>query len=119
MDNNSTLRLILGDQLNANHSWYRQRDPGVLYLIAELRQETDYVKHHVQKLCAFFAAMEAFAKALQEAGHRVAYLTLDDTKQYTGLPELLNSLCNRYDIHRFEYQRPDEYRLQQQLTHFA
>jgi deoxyribodipyrimidine photolyase-related protein len=38
-----TLRLILGDQLNSNHSWYTQTNNEVVYLMAEMRQETDYV----------------------------------------------------------------------------
>ena len=50
------LRLILGDQLNINHSWYAQQDESVMYLIAELHQESNYVRHHIQKLCGFFAA---------------------------------------------------------------
>ena len=56
------LRLILGDQLNASHSWFKDKDPDTLYLIAELQQETNYVVHHVQKICAFFAAMQQFAQ---------------------------------------------------------
>ena len=56
-----SLRLVLGDQLNSNHSWYQQVDEGVLYLIAELHQEAGYVKHHIQKITAFFLAMENFA----------------------------------------------------------
>ena len=65
----SRLRLILGDQLNTNHSWYRQKDDDTLYVIAELLQEASYVCHHVQKLCAFFAAMANFAETLRSAGH--------------------------------------------------
>ena len=53
-----TLRLILGDQLNPSHSWFKSKEDDVLYLIAELKQETNYVKHHVQKLCAFFNAIK-------------------------------------------------------------
>ena len=51
------LRLILGDQLNASHSWFAQPDDRVTFVIMEVRQETDYVKHHIQKVAAFFAAM--------------------------------------------------------------
>ena len=51
-----TLRLILGDQLNTEHSWFRQQEDHVCYLMAEIRQETDYVKHHIQKVTGFFAA---------------------------------------------------------------
>lgn len=111
----TTLRLILGDQLNARHSWYTQKDDSCLYVIAELRQETDYVQHHIQKLCGFFLAMAAFATALKKAGHHVLHLTLDDTAQFSDLPALLQHLCQHYSICRFEYQRPDEYRLLEQF----
>ena len=80
-----SLRLILGDQLNSSHSWYQQVDPGVLYVIAELHQEANYVKHHIQKISAFFAAMENFAGALQSAGHQVKHLTLDDSAEFKDL----------------------------------
>jgi deoxyribodipyrimidine photolyase-related protein len=66
-----TLRLILGDQLNINHTWYKVADPNILYTLMEVRSETDYVWHHVQKACAFFAAMEEFALTLKQLGHNV------------------------------------------------
>ncbi|WP_287817536.1 cryptochrome/photolyase family protein, partial [Idiomarina sp.] len=40
-----TVRLILGDQLNVRHSWFRQKEQGILYVMMELKQETDYVVH--------------------------------------------------------------------------
>jgi deoxyribodipyrimidine photolyase-related protein len=111
----NTLRLVLGDQLNTGHSWFQKRDRGVLHVLAELRQETDYVRHHVQKICAFFAAMEAFADTLRRGGHNVRHLTLDDTRPFTDLEDLLAHLCERHGVKAFEYQRPDEYRLVRQL----
>jgi deoxyribodipyrimidine photolyase-related protein len=110
-----TLRLILGDQLNRHHSWYRQQDDGVLYLIAELHQEASYVTHHIQKLCAFFAAMESFSDSLRRDQHQVKYLTLDDTARYDSLPHLIEAICQQHNVQVFEYQQPDEYRLSQQL----
>ena len=62
-------------------------------MIAELHQETGYVVHHIQKLCAFFAAMEHFAIALRQAGFQVLHLTLDDTQQDVDLPALLTRLA--------------------------
>ncbi len=56
-----TLRLILGDQLNIEHSWFTKTDESILYCLFEMRQETDYVKHHIQKVVGFFAAMRDFA----------------------------------------------------------
>jgi deoxyribodipyrimidine photolyase-like uncharacterized protein len=71
-----TLRLILGDQLNPQHSWFSQHDHGVVYVLMEVRQETDYVLHHAQKILAIFAAMRDLARQLREAGHRVRYLAV-------------------------------------------
>ena len=55
-----TLRLILGDQLNSEHSWFSTVDDNITYLIMEIKQETDYVTHHIQKVSAFFASMRNF-----------------------------------------------------------
>ena len=52
-----TLRLILGDQLNAQHRWFTDVDAATIYVLMEVRQETDYVLHHAQKILAIFAAM--------------------------------------------------------------
>ena len=111
-----TLRLVLGDQLNASHSWYREKNESVLYVLAELKQETNYVKHHCQKICAFFAAMNEFYQALLHMKHHVLYMNLDETAEYQDLPALLLHLAKRYKIENIEYQRPDEYRLREQLT---
>ena len=40
------IRLILGDQLNEKHVWFTKRNDNVCYVMFEMRQETDYVKHH-------------------------------------------------------------------------
>ena len=109
------LRLVLGDQLNASHTWYQTKNDDVLYLIAEMHQEANYVKHHIQKVCAFFKAMQRFAEALRNAGHHVLHINLDDKRSQLPLNELIALLCQDYDVEQFEYQRPDEYRLLAQL----
>jgi deoxyribodipyrimidine photolyase-related protein len=110
-----TIRLILGDQLNASHSWYKTKNYDVLYVIAEMYQEATYVKHHVQKICAFFAAMQAFASALDKAGHNVLHIKLDEERSQLPLNDLIALLCGHYQANYFEYQRPDEFRLSSQL----
>lgn len=114
-----TLRLILGDQLNHQHSWYQQKDENIYYVMMEIRQETDYVNHHIQKIIAFFTAMRAFAENLQSQGHQVIYLKLDDEKNTQSLTDNLEILIRELDIETFEYQQPDEYRLSEQLKDFA
>jgi len=110
-----TLRLILGDQLNSQHSWFTSTNPDVSYLMMEMRQETDYVNHHIQKVVGFFLAMRHFAKELQQQGHRVIYLRLDDPDNQQSLAAQLPLLIENEGITRFEYQLPDEFRLDQLL----
>ncbi|SIS69547.1 cryptochrome/photolyase family protein [Neptunomonas antarctica] len=110
-----TVRWILGDQLNARHSWFQEKSEDTLYVIAELPQEVNYVRHHVQKVCAFFLAMQAFAQALQQSGHRVLHLTLDDSAEFESLSGLIQHVITQTGCASFEYQRPDEYRLLSQL----
>ncbi|MHB8950734.1 MAG: cryptochrome/photolyase family protein [Rhodoferax sp.] len=113
-----TLRLILGDQLNPQHSWFATVRPDVVYVLMEMRQETDYVLHHAQKIIAIFAGMRALAQQLREAGHRVHYLAIDDPDNQQSLTDNLNALMTHYSVQVFEYQDPDEYRLDQQLQAF-
>jgi deoxyribodipyrimidine photolyase-related protein len=110
------LKLILGDQLNPLHSWFEQPNDDIVYVIAELHQEATYSKHHIQKITAFFAAMNSFAKELESKGHRVCYLTLDETKQYEDINALIATLVTRFCCDSFIFQRPDEYRLRVQLS---
>lgn len=110
------LRLILGDQCNYHHSWYRQTDKEVLYLIMEMRQETDYVKHHIQKVTAFFLCMEQFAEHLKKKGHKVMLLKLNDTDNLHDLQKNIERAVKRFKISKFEYMYPDEYRLDEQLN---
>jgi len=110
-----TLRLILGDQLNENHSWFQKPDNHVNFVLMEIRQETDYVTHHIQKLAAFFAAMRAFARRLRAMGHQVIYLKLDDRQNRQTISGNIEALLQEKKFNRFEYLQPDEYRLDIQL----
>ena len=84
----------------------------------EMRQETDYVTHHIQKVCAFFLAMRCFAGFLEDQGFQVHYLKLDDPGNAQSLEENLDHLLKKLNCRRFEWQLPDEWRLDQQLREF-
>ncbi len=109
------LRLILGDQLNIRHSWFQEVDDAVTFLMMEMRQETDYVPHHIQKVVGFFLAMRNFAEELKSLGHRILYFTLDDPENRQNLSDQLSFLISTQGYDRFEFQLPDEYRLDQIL----
>ena len=110
-----TLRLLLGDQLNSEHSWFDEINPNVVYVMAEMRQETDYVKHHIQKVVAFFLSMRNFSEELIKRGHQVVYYKISDANNPHNLEQLILDLVENNKIEQFEYQFPDEYRLDEQL----
>ncbi len=114
-----TLRLVLGDQLNHQHSWFQQVDSQVIYVMMEVLQETNYVKHHIQKIVAFFAAMRNFSAEMQAKGHYFIYLSLDNPENQQSIPENLLAIIEKYKIEKFEYLLPDEYRLDVQLSNFC
>lgn len=115
MSHNKTLRLILGDQLNSGHSWFCRVDPYVTYVLMEVRSETDYATHHIQKVAGFFAAMRQFAQQLREAGHAVLYIRLNDSKNLQCFAKNVLKLVAEQGYSRFEYLLPDEYRVDEKI----
>lgn len=113
------VRLILGDQLNPQHSWFGCCDPQVVYLMMEVRQETDYVLHHAQKVIAIFAAMRALADRLRAAGHRVHYINIQASESSEPMVENIERVVRLYGASHFEYQEPDEWRLDALLRDYC
>ena len=113
------LRLLLGDQLNPNHPWFDEVNKDTLYVLMEMRQETDYAPHHIQKVIAFFGAMRNFAESLKQMGHQLLYFTLDDLENKQELTANLNQIITAHKINCFEYQEPDEIRIDEQLKAFC
>jgi deoxyribodipyrimidine photolyase-related protein len=106
-----TLRLILGDQLNSNHSWFNTIDDKVTYVLMEIRSETDYATHHIQKVVGFFAAMQAFCLELKSKGHQVIFFKLNDLDNMQSFEKNCQNLISTHNFTNFEYQLPDEYRV--------
>ena len=99
-----TLRLILGDQLNINHSWFKTVDDNITYLIMEIRTETDYAKHHIQKIVGFFTAMRSFASELERKKHKVIYIKLDDKSNLQSFDKNISDLIFKEKYNEFHYQ---------------
>lgn len=73
------LRLVLADQLTRGLASLRDLNPGSdTVLMAEVRDETDYVPHHPKKIAFLFSAMRHFADRLRKDGISVRYVTLND-----------------------------------------
>lgn len=115
----STLRLILGDQLNLQHPWLQVVDDSVLYVLMELRSETDYATHHIQKVVGIFAAMRTFAEAIKAQGHHVRYIPINEPTNQQRFDENCRQLLLQHQCTHFAYQQPDEYRVDEHLKAFA
>jgi deoxyribodipyrimidine photolyase-related protein len=114
------LRLVLGDQLNPAHSWWNDPPHTFRVVMIESRTETDYARHHLQKVVAFFAAMREFARWLrEEKGCEVIYLTLDDPANRHDFPANLAAILESGDYDLVEAMEPDEYRLDRILRDAA
>jgi deoxyribodipyrimidine photolyase-related protein len=114
-----TLRLVLGDQLNPLHSWFGEVRADVVYVLMEVRSETDYVRHHAQKVLGIFAAMRALAAQLKADDHRVRHVAIDHPSNRQSITANLDALIKHYGAGAVEYQAPDEWRLDQQLRNWA
>jgi len=111
-----TVRLILGDQLNINHSWYSEVDADVRYVLMEVVPESEYVTHHIQKIVGIFSAMRIFAERLSQLGHDVKYYRINDGDNEQSFVKNISTQLREFSATRFEYQEPDEYRLDEQLS---
>jgi deoxyribodipyrimidine photolyase-related protein len=110
-----TLRLILGDQLNSKHSWFTTIDDSVTYVMMEVRTETDYTQHHIQKVVGIFAAMQNFAAQLISNKHNLIYLHLNDENNLQSFEKNIQNLISENQFTHFEYQLPDEFRVYENL----
>ena len=79
MNKRHRLCLVLGDQLSFDLASLQKLDAQCdTVLLVEVMEEASHVPHHPQKIALIFSAMRHFAKALQEQGLQVEYVTLDD-----------------------------------------
>ncbi|MBL7815615.1 MAG: cryptochrome/photolyase family protein [Saprospiraceae bacterium] len=113
------LRLILGDQLNIHHSWFKEKESNTLYVLMEILPETAYVRHHIQKIVGFFLAMRHFAQTLEHQNFNVKYFALDDADNTQRFEQNILSIIQKHSISEFEYQLPDEYRVDVLLKNIA
>lgn len=115
-----TLRLVLGDQLSAGLSGLRDIDPAAdLILLAEVREEATYVRHHKQKIALVFAAMRTFARELEGRGVRVRYVRIDDPDNSGSIVGELQRTLAGEAFDRVVITECGEWRLAQALQAFA
>ena len=105
------LRLLLADQLSHSVPTLQDTGPEDVVLMAEVREEATYVKHHKKKIAFLFSAMRHFAGELRGRGYEIIYSKFDD-KENTGI---LSGEVQRYldggDFTELIITEPGEYRL--------
>lgn len=106
-----SLRLILGDQLNIKHPWFDKIDHQVLFVLMEVKSESEYVMHHIQKVVGIFDAMRNFSNKLTKLGHQVLYIKINDAENKHDFIQNILFIAKKWNISEIHYQQPDEYRL--------
>lgn len=108
----SKLVVILGDHLNRNMSSLADFDAeSDSVLMAEVRSEATYVKHHKKKIAFVFSAMRHFADELSESGINTIYVKyMDDDNQGSLLKQVQHTLQKRR-FSKVVIAHPGEHRL--------
>ncbi|MDO9077112.1 MAG: cryptochrome/photolyase family protein [Brevundimonas sp.] len=115
-----TLRLVLGDQLSDGLSALRGLDASVdVVLMAEVRDEATYVKHHKQKIALVFAAMRKFAAGLEGRGVKVRYVRIDDPANTGSIAGELGRVLAGHPFAGVVMTECGEWRLAEALAAFA
>jgi len=106
------LILILGDQLSPTLSSLKDADPQTdRILMAEVREEATYVKHHKKKIAFLFSAMRHFADELTEQGWRVDYRLYTDPKNSGSLAGEVQTAVQAFSPRKIIVTEPGEWRL--------
>ncbi len=113
------LRLVLGDQLSANLAGLADLADGDVVLMAEVRDEATYVRHHKQKIALIFAAMRAFAEDLRQRGVTVRYVGYEDPANTHSIVGELHRALAEGGFGRVVVTECGEWRLAQALSAFA
>lgn len=107
-----TLRLVLGDQLSRSVAALRDLDRARdVVLMAEVRDEATYVRHHKQKIVLVLSAMRHFAQSLRAEGVYVDYVELGDEGNCDSLTGELERALRRHSVDRIIVTEPGEWRV--------
>ncbi|MCI5046203.1 MAG: cryptochrome/photolyase family protein [Aquisalinus sp.] len=110
-----SLRLILGDQLTRSITSLEDYQDGDLILMAEVKSEATYVKHHKQKILFLFSAMRHFAQALEEDGLNVTYIQYDDPENAGSLGGEIDKVLQKKAFDRLIVTECGEWRLSEEI----
>lgn len=112
----SSLRLVLADQLTHDVTALQGIDINEdIVLICEVRNETNYVKHHKKKIAFLFSAMRHFAQELRDKGVQVRYVKLDDEDNAGSFTGEIMRAVEAHKFSRIISTFPGEYRVLEEM----
>ncbi|WP_121629538.1 cryptochrome/photolyase family protein [Tropicibacter alexandrii] len=112
------LVLVLGDQLSPDIAALKAADKSQdVVVMAEVADETSYVKHHPKKIALILSAMRKFAQALRDDGWEVRYTQLDDTNNSGSICGELLRRAEDVGASEVIATEPGEWRLIEALNH--
>lgn len=116
----TTLRLVLGDQLDRNLSSLKglNKETDVV-LMAEVVSEATYVKHHKQKIALIFSAMRHFAEEMENEGVEVRYIQLNAADNSGSIVGELDRAIIATNLTTVCITEPAEYRLLRDLKEWS
>ena len=115
----NVLRMVLGDQLSSGLASLADLDAAHdIVLMAEVRDECTYVRHHVQKITLVLSAMRHFAAELRARGVHVEYVTLDDPANTHSLRGEMARAVERFRATRVVVVEAGEWRLAEDMRHW-
>jgi deoxyribodipyrimidine photolyase-related protein len=110
------LIVILGDQLSPRIAALRGADRSRdVVLLAEVRDEATYVRHHKKKIAFVFSAMRHFARELEEDGWTVEYVQFDHDDNRGSIAGEIERALSRLDFGSVVVTEPGEWRLSRAL----
>jgi len=110
-----TLRFLLGDHLTREISSLADATADEVVFMAEVAEETTYVRHHKQKIALVLSAMRHFADELREEGLAVDYVRLDDPENCGNFVDELKRAIKRHQATRVVVAEPGEWRVLEAL----
>ena len=114
------LIFILGDQLSpAMSSLARGELARDVVLMAEVAEETAYVRHHKQKIALVFSAMRHFADELRRDGWRVDYRSFETDPPAPSFRAALRDAVRHHRPERVLVTEPGEWRVLEDMKGWA
>jgi deoxyribodipyrimidine photolyase-related protein len=108
----SALCVILGDQLSMKMSSLQAVNKDVdTILMAEVKAEASYVKHHKTKIAYVFSAMRHFAQQLVSEGYSVEYVKYNDERDNSSIYKVVEQIVSTKNVTNICISKPAEYRL--------